>query len=113
LDCFKPALLDPNEPSWLLDLHLFIKELETNFGTYDPVGKAEAKPKGLHMQENHQATKKFIKFQQLATLIQWCEAALHRQAYNGLAIHIKDNMVHHNKLNSLSGLQKLFQAIAA
>jgi len=32
------------------------------------------------MQENHQATKYFIKFQQLATHIQWDEAALHRQA---------------------------------
>src|SRR5882724_10189255 len=37
LDCFKPALLDPNEPIWLSDLTLFIEELETNFGTYDPI----------------------------------------------------------------------------
>jgi len=72
--------LDPNKLDWLLDLQLFIEELETNFRTYDPVGKAEAELKGLHMQENHQATKYFIKFQQLATCIQWGEAALHRQA---------------------------------
>jgi len=110
---FDPALLDPNEPAWILDLHLFIKELKTNFGTYDPVSEAEAELKGLCMQENHQATKYFIKFQQLATHIQWDEAALHRQAYNGLTKHIKDNMVHHDEPNSFSSLWKLMQAINA
>src|SRR5882724_5553627 len=39
LDCFEPALLDPIEPIWLSDLNLFIEELETNFGTYNPVGE--------------------------------------------------------------------------
>ena len=41
-------------------------ELEANFGTYDPIGEAEAKLEGLRMQENHQAMKYFIKFMQLA-----------------------------------------------
>src|SRR5882724_7706859 len=111
LDCFEPALLDPIEPSWLSDLSLFIEELETNFGTYNPVGDAEAELEGLRMHESHQAMKYFIKFQQLAAHIQWGEAALRRQAYNRLAKHIKDNMVHHEKLNTLSGLRKLVQAI--
>src|SRR5882724_11838159 len=43
LDYFEPTLLDPIEPIWLLDLNLFIEELKTNFGTYDPVGEAESK----------------------------------------------------------------------
>ena len=64
--------------AWLSDLHLFIEEIETNFRTYNPISKAEAELKGLCMQENHQATKYFIKFQQLATFVQWYEAALHR-----------------------------------
>ena len=42
LDCFKPTLLDLNKPDWLLDIQLFIKELKTNFGTYDPVSEVEA-----------------------------------------------------------------------
>src|SRR5882724_3004552 len=113
LDCFKPALLDPIEPFWLSDLNLFIEELETHFGTYNPVGEAEAELEGLRMQEHHQATKYFIKFQQLSTRVQWGEAALRRQAYNGLANCIKDDMVHHNKPNTLSGLRKLVQAIDA
>ena len=49
-------------PAWASDFDLFVVELEANFGTYDPVGKAEAELKGLCMQENHQATKYFIKF---------------------------------------------------
>jgi len=53
--------------------HLFIEELETNFRTYNPLSEAEAKLKGLHMQENHQAMKYFIKFQQLAAHMQWGE----------------------------------------
>src|SRR5882724_9725466 len=49
------------------------------------------------MQENHQAMKYFIKFQRLATYVQWGKAALCRQAYNGLAKHIKDDIIHRNK----------------
>ena len=85
LECFEPGLLADDEPAWLSDFRLFIQELESNFGTYDPVGEAEAELEALHMQENHQATKYFIRFTQLTACIQWGEAALLRQAYNGLA----------------------------
>src|SRR5882724_11932773 len=85
LDCFEPALLNPNEPIWLLDLTLFIEELKASFGTYNPISKAEAKLEALRMHDSHQAMKYFIKFQQLASHVQWGEAALRRQAYNGLA----------------------------
>ena len=111
LDCFESAVLDPIKPQWLLDFDLFVKELKANFRTYNPVGEAEAKLKGLHMHKSHQATKYFIKFQQLATHVQWGNAALHWQAYNRLTKCIKDNMVHHNKLATLAGLWKLIQAI--
>ena len=94
-----------------LDFDLFLEELEANFRTSDLVGEAEAELEGLRMHESHQATKYFIKFQQLAACVQWGNAALCCQAYNGLAKHIKDNMVHHNKPNTLTGLQKLVQAI--
>ena len=66
LDCFEPALLDLNPPEWLSNFDLFLVELKSNFSSYDPVSEAEARLEQLHMQENHQATKYFIKFQQLA-----------------------------------------------
>jgi len=113
LDCFESAILDPVEPPWLWDFDLFLEELEANFGTYDPVSEAEAELEGLCMHESHQAMKYFIKFQQLAACIEWGDAALHRQAYNGLTKCIKDYMVHHNKLNTLAGLQNFVQAIDA
>jgi len=65
------------------------------------------------MHESHKATKYFIKFQQLAACVQWGDAALLRQAYNGLAKHIRNDMVHHTKPTTLAGLQKLVQAIDA
>src|SRR5882672_3911756 len=111
LYCFESAILDPDEPDWASDFNLFTDELESNFGTYNPISEAEAKLEGLRMHDSHQATKYFIKFQQLVSCVEWGEAALRRQAYNGLAKHIKDNMVHHNKLNTLAGLRKLVQAI--
>ena len=63
-------------PTWASDFNLFVVELEANFRTYDPVGKAEAELEGLRMQENHQAMKYFIKFTQLATRVQWGQAEL-------------------------------------
>src|SRR6266481_2535346 len=102
LDCFEPTLLETPKPMWLSDFALFIEDLEASFGSYDPIGEAEAKLEGLCMQENHQATKYFIKFMQLAACVQWGKAALLCQAYNGLTKCIKTDMVHHDKLMALS-----------
>ena len=55
--------------------------------------------------------KYFIKFTQLSSRVYWGEAALLQQAYNGLAKRIKNEMVHHDKPTTLSGLRKLVQAI--
>src|SRR6266481_1350711 len=84
LDCFEPALLEMPKPTWLSDFTLFLEELEASFGSYDPIGEAEAKLEGLRMQENHQAMKYLIKFMQLAAHIQWGKVALLCQADNGL-----------------------------
>ena len=104
LDCFEPALLDVTDPVWLSDFKLFIEELEANFGTFNPKGQAKAKAKleQLCMHENHQATKYFIKFQQLSTHVRWGNAELHWQASNGLAKCIKNDMVHHGVLQGTS-----------
>src|SRR5882724_11666280 len=90
-DCFESAILDPIEPPWLSYFDLFLEELKANFGTYDPVSEAEAELKGLRMNKSHQAMKYFIKFQQLAACAEWGDAALNRQAYNGLTKCIKDD----------------------
>src|SRR5882724_3442198 len=111
LDCFELILLGLHDPIWLSDFNLFVTELENNFRSFDPKGEAEVELKALRMHENHQAMKYFIKFQQLASQVQWGDAAPRQQPYNGLAKCIKDDMVHNNKPNTLSSLQKLVQAI--
>ena len=55
--------------------------------------------------------KYFINFTQLSSRIYWGKAALLWQAYNSLAKRIKNEMVHHKKPMTLSGLRKLVQAI--
>src|SRR5882724_12540089 len=54
LDCFEPVLLGLHNPVWLSDFNLFIMELENNFVSFDPKGKAEAELEALLMHENHQ-----------------------------------------------------------
>ena len=66
LDCFEPILLDLHDPVWISNFGLFVMELENNFGTFNPEGEAKVELKALHMHDNHQAMKYFIKFQQLA-----------------------------------------------
>jgi len=61
----------PSNPNGFQISTFSIKELKENLGTYDPVSEAEAELEGLRMHESHQAIKYFIKFQQLATCVQW------------------------------------------
>ena len=53
----------------------------------------------------------FIESNHLASCIQWGDHALLRQAYKGLARHIKNEMVHHDRPATLLDLHKLIQAI--
>src|SRR6266481_1147521 len=112
MDCFEPYLHNPhNPPPWLSSYDLFREELESNFGSFNPKGEAEAEIEVLRMPENDRATKYFVEFNCLSSRIKWGEAALCRQAYNGLACRIKNEMVHHPKLSSLADLRKIVQAI--
>src|SRR6266481_4081256 len=112
MDCFEPYLHDPDDPPpWLSNYDLFHEELESNFSSFDPEGEAEAELEVLWMPKNDHATKYFVEFNQLSSRIKWGEAALCREAYNGLAHCIKNEMVHHPKLTSLAELCKLVQAI--
>src|SRR6266481_2245197 len=99
------------EPLWLSDWPLFRNELSTNFGSFDPVGEAEAEIEGLSMPENSWVTLYFVEFNRLAACLQWGNSALLRQAYKGLARRIKNEMVHHEKPTSLLALRKLVQSI--
>src|SRR6266481_4147613 len=112
MDFFEPYLHDTNNPPpWVSSYDLFCEELESNFGLFDLEGEAEAELEVLQMLKKDCTMKYFIEFNRLSFQIKWGEAALQRQAYNGLAHHIKNEMVHHPKPTSLAELHKLVQAI--
>ena len=108
---FEPTLFYLAPPAWVNDWDLFRTELETNFGPFDPVGEAEAEIKTLVMAKGSRSAIYFMEFNRLASYIQWDDHALLRQAYKGLARHIKNEMVHHDQPVTLLDLRKLVQAI--
>ena len=63
------------------------------------------------MAKGSRSTMYFVEFNCLASHIQWGDHALLRQAYKGLAHHIKNEMVHHDWPITLQDLHKLVQAI--
>ena len=97
LGWFEPAPFEGLSPPWISDWDLFHHELETNFGPFNPVGEAEANIEILTMPEASRASTYFMEFNWLASQIQWDDHALMHQAYKGLARHVKNKMVHHDK----------------
>jgi len=71
LGWFEPMLFDQDEdPPWLFDWPLFRSELAANFGSFDPVGEAEAEIEGLSMPESSRATLYFVEFNRLTACLQ-------------------------------------------
>ena len=69
LDYFKLFLDTPDdEPAWLEDYELFVKELLINFGPYDALVDAEAELDSLIMKDSHKATRFFVDFFWLSML---------------------------------------------
>ena len=98
-------------PAWASNWDLFCMELEANFGPFDPVREAKAEIETLVMAEGSCSAIYFVEFNHLASRIQWDDHALFQQAYKGLACHIKNEMVHHDRLVTLLDLRKPMQAI--
>jgi len=79
LGWFKPMLFDQDEdPPWLSSWTLFQNKLTANFGSFDPVGEAEAEIEVLSMPESSQATLYFVEFNHLrvTACLQWGNSAL-------------------------------------
>jgi hypothetical protein len=71
LDCFEPYLVDDpaNEPIWASDYSAFTEELYLNFGPYDQVADAEVELKNMVMKDNHKATRFFVDFYRLMSML--------------------------------------------
>ena len=79
LDYFEPYLADDpaNEPTWLSDYKLYIEELLINFGPYDMMADAKIELEQLVMKDNHKATKFFVEFYRLTSLLEYNDKALY------------------------------------
>jgi len=81
LDCFEPALLDPNEPIWL---SILLSSSRNSKPIWNLCSRWQSRSQleALWMHDSHQATKYSLNSSSLASRVQWGEAALCRQAYN-------------------------------
>ena len=81
-DQLRPAqsnttLTPANKPAWLNNYELLVKKLLINFGPYDMIADAKVELEQLIMKDNHKATKFFIDFYQLASLLQYNDDTLY------------------------------------
>ena len=113
LDWFEPSLTSGNDVSWLSDYSKFVSELRSHFGPFDPEGEAKAELENLHMRDNQRITKYLVKFNRLAARVQWVNATLRCQFYNGLLSQVKDEISRFGKPDNLQELQTLSQTIDA
>jgi hypothetical protein len=74
------------------------------FRPIDQVTNAEVELENLVMKDNHKATRFFIEFYRLSSMLQYNDLALHRRAYLALPKRIKDEMVHFDKTRRLNNL---------
>ena len=108
-----PTFTSSQHAAWLSDYSTFISELQNNFGLHDPEGEAEASLKNLRKHENQRITKYLVEFNWLAACVQWGDAPLCHQLYNGFPSQIKDEISRVGKLDNLTDLQILAQSIVA
>ena len=113
LDWFEPTLTSGRYAPWLTDYSAFISELRNNFGPHDPEGEAEAGLENLRMHDTQWITKYLVEFNRLAARVQWGDASLRHQLYNGFLPRIKDEISQVGKPNNLADLRTLAQSIDA
>ena len=108
LNYFEPFLDTPdNEPAWLKDYELFVKELLINFGPYNALADAEAELDTLIMKDSHKAMRFFVNFFRLSMLCNYNNRALLRKAYSTLLKRVKDEMTHFDRPVMLQELRDL------
>ena len=96
-----------NEPAWLKDYELFIKELLINFSPYNALVDTEVELNTLIMKDSHKATRFFVDFFWLSTLCNYNDRALLWKAYSALPKRVKDEMTHFDCPSMLQELRDL------
>src|SRR6266436_4430154 len=96
------------------DYQEFVKELQTNFGPYDPMGDTEVQLMTLEMKDGHRINKYVVEFNRHASQLHgYGESALRRLFYDGLPERIKDDITRVGKPSTLAELRNLSQTFDA
>lgn len=111
LDWFEPAIMRGEDPEWIDDWDIFVEELQSNFGVFDPEGDAESKLQTLTMRDDKPCAKYLAEFNRLASRVQWSESALCFLLYKGLPARLKDKISESpsGKPKTLAGMRRLIQ----
>src|SRR5260370_39003823 len=101
---------DPRRtPLWRGNWAEFSKELWTHFRPTNPTGPAEMELCHLTMAGNARLSKYLVHFNTLTSRVEWGEAALCFQFYNGLLDQLKDRIAILGKLDTLQELVLMAQ----
>jgi Domain of unknown function (DUF4939) len=106
LSWFEPGLNDPTDSAhWMWDYQVFLGELEGNFGPHDPVGDAEKALAELSMKKTGHITKYNVDFWELASRVDWNEAALRDRYYRGLPLRLRTELLRGGRPETLASLR--------
>src|SRR6266436_3784653 len=109
LEWFEQGILedDPSQaPGWKSSWTEFVKELWTHFRPANPTGAAEAELQHLTMSSRACLSEYLVRFNTLASRVEWGDAVLCFQFYDGLPDQLKDRIA---LLRKPDNLQELVQ----
>lgn len=92
-------------PAWLDTFTSFAQYINSAFGVLDEAQQAERRLRSL--QQTGSAIQYYTRFLSFASLLQWDDQALRSQFYHGLKPHIKDDLAHLDRPDSLESLKDL------
>ncbi|THH20972.1 hypothetical protein EUX98_g8483 [Antrodiella citrinella] len=110
---FQAFFLDGTPAPWDGDFSAFCAEIQTNFGPHDPVGDAEDKIESCRMRDTERIAMYIVRFNQLAALTRWDDAALAHRFYRGLPARIKDELARQEHNNDLNGVRDAARRVDA
>src|SRR5260370_40764120 len=104
LEWFEQGILEDDLTQalgWKSSWMEFVKELQTHFRPTNPTGVVEAELRHLTMSSRAHLSKYLVRFNTLASRVEWGDAALCFQFYDGLPDQLKDQIAFLRKPDTL------------
>src|SRR5260370_2469244 len=104
LEWFEQGILEDDLSQalgWKSSWMEFIKELQTNFRPANPTGAVEVELRHLTMSSRAHLSEYLVRFNTLASRVEWGDVALCFQFYDGLPDQLKDQITLYRNPNTL------------